>query len=150
MKQAKTAGKWWIVNLLTLALFSFFSVSLSAQTTANKTITGRVTSIRTDSAIGYASVTVKGTSRMVTTGPAGEFKIQAHAGDVLVVSFVGYKAREVKVGDNDKNLTISLSEDQTNLQDVVVVGYGKMKKSDMSSAVLTISTPTSKKRLTLR
>ena len=60
-------------------------------------------------------------------------------GNVLVVSFVGYKSREVKVGANDKNLTIALTQNQATLTDVVVVGYGRMKKSDMSSAVLTIS-----------
>ena len=82
---------------------------------------------------------VKGTSNAVTTGAMGEFKIQAKAGDVLVASFVGYKTREMKVGENDKNLNIALTEDQASLQDVVVVGYGRMKKSDLSSAVVTIS-----------
>src|SRR4051794_5765263 len=139
MKQARIAGKGWVVNLLTLAFILLFSVSLSAQNSDTKTITGRVTSLRSDSAVADASVLIKGTSNAVTTGSSGEFKIQAHPGDVLVVSFVGYKTKEVKVGENDKNLNIALSEDQSALQDVVVVGYGKMKKTDMSSAVLTIS-----------
>src|SRR4051812_45478692 len=140
MKQARAAGKGWVVNLLTLAFILLFSVSLSAQNTATKTVTGVVTSLRTDSTITDATVLVKGTSNAVTTGQGGEFKIQAHTGDVLVVSFIGYKTKEMKVGENDKNLTIALSEDQSAaLQDVVVVGYGRMKKSDLSSAVVTIS-----------
>src|SRR4051812_46403670 len=139
MKQARAAGKGWVVNLLTLAFILLFSVSLSAQNTATKTVTGRVTSVRSDSAIAAATVVVKGTSNAVTTGPSGEFKIQAKANDVLVVSFVGYKSKEVKVGENDRNVTIALTEDQTSLQDVVVVGYGRMKKTDLSSAVVTIS-----------
>jgi TonB-linked SusC/RagA family outer membrane protein len=140
MEQAKTAGKGWVVNLLTLSFILLFSVSLSAQNTPTKTVTGVVTSIRTDSTIADATVMVKNTSNAVTTGQRGDFKIQAHTGDVLVVSFIGYKTKEVKVGENDKNLNIALSEEQSAaLQDVVVVGYGRMKKSDMSSAVLTIS-----------
>ncbi len=138
MKQVYATGKWCI-NVLTFVSIFFFSNSLFSQTGALKIVTGRVTSIATDSTIADASVLVKGTSNAVLAGPSGEFKIQAHVGDVLVVSFVGYRSREIKVGENDKNLTIALTQDQGNLQDVVVVGYGRMKKSDMSSAVLTIS-----------
>src|SRR4051812_6022805 len=108
MKQARAAGIGWVVNLLTLAFILLFSVSLSAQQSATKTVTGRVISVRTDSAVAEATVLVKGTSNAVTTGARGDFRIQAKAGDVLVVSFIGYKNREVKLGENDKNLNITL------------------------------------------
>lgn len=138
MKQVNDAVKWGI-KLLTFVFIIFFSNCLLAQKGALKTITGRVTSISTDSTVAAASVMVKGTSKAVAAGPSGEFSIQAREGDVLVVSFVGYKSREVKVGANDKNLNIALTQNQATLTDVVVVGYGRMKKADMSSAVLTIS-----------
>ncbi|MDQ2752959.1 MAG: carboxypeptidase-like regulatory domain-containing protein, partial [Bacteroidota bacterium] len=138
MKQVNATVKWWL-RLLTIVSFFFISKALFAQKGALKTVTGRVTSVRTDSAVVDASVLVKGTSIATIAGPSGEFRLQAHVGEILVVSFVGYKSREVKVGESDKNLNIGLTEDQSSLQDVVVVGYGRMKKSDMSSAVLTIS-----------
>ncbi len=138
MKQLNAAGKWWIHSLAVILLL-LFSHSLFAQKSTVKTVTGRVIASRSDSAVAEASILVKGTSNAVVANSAGEFSISAHPGDVLVVSFVGYKSREIKVGENDRGLNIVLTEDQSSLQDVVVVGYGRMKKSDLSSAVHTIS-----------
>ncbi len=138
MKQSYVAGKWWF-SLTSVVFVLFFSMTVFGQKGPLKTITGRVTSISNDSAVAYASISVKGTTSTVAAGPSGEFSIQAHPGDVLVISFVGYQSREVKLGANDKNLTIALSLNQAPLSEVVVVGYGKMKKADMSSAVLTVS-----------
>ena len=61
-------------------------------------------------------------------------RIMAATGETLVIIAVGHTAKEVKVGSGT-TVNVVLTEDYNNLNDVVVVGYGKMKKSDLSSAV---------------
>lgn len=114
-----------------------FITQLSAQGSA-RSITGKVTAGVTGGPISGATVVVKGTKNVASTGDAGDFNILAKDGEVLVVSFVGYKTREIKVGSSS-TLNIALTEDYSNLQDVIVLGYGKMKKTDLSSAVVSIS-----------
>ena len=138
MKQTNALCKWWF-GLLAIVSILLFVLPSSAQKTGTRVITGKVATIRTDSAVIDASVMVKGTKNAVITGPSGEFSIYAQTGDVLVISYVGYKSKEVAIGASDSKLYVRLTEDLSNLQDVVVVGYGRMKKSDLSSSVLTIS-----------
>jgi len=121
-----------------ISAFLFFS-QLSAQKAATRIITGKITASVSKTAVPGATVTVKGTKNMATSGDGGEFSVIAQTGDILVVSSVGYKPKEIKVADGVNNINFELSEDFSNLQDVVVVGYGKMKKTDLSSAVVTIS-----------
>jgi TonB-linked SusC/RagA family outer membrane protein len=124
-----------ILGLLVISLFSFNS--LSAQSTA-KRITGTITAQNTGAPIPGATVVVKGTKNFVTADEGGTFSIVASPEERLVISNIGYASREVKVG-NAATLNISLSLDYNHLEDVVVVGYGKMKKTDLSAAVVTIS-----------
>ena len=118
----------------------FFSFSqLIAQNTSPKAIKGKVTASVSQAAVPGATISVKGTQNSVSAGDGGDFSIYAQTGDVLVVSYVGYKTEEVKITSKESNINIGLIQDYSNLQDVVVVGYGKTKKSDLSSAVGTIS-----------
>lgn len=138
MKQTKAAVK--LKPGLWAFVFSFlFLAHGHAQKQPARTITGRITAATQGSAISGATINVKGTRNNVTSGAAGDFSIVAQTGDVIVVSFVGYKAREIKVTAETSVLNISLADDLSTLQDVVVVGYGRMKKSDLSSAVHTVS-----------
>ena len=84
-----------------------------------------------------ASVVVKGTSNGVATDLDGKFSLNAKPGQTLVVSFVGYLSKEVKV-DSKNVYNISIEEDKKMLDEVVVVGYGTMKKSDLSGASASI------------
>lgn len=84
-----------------------------------------------------ASVVVKGTSNGVATDLDGKFSLNARPGQTLVVSFVGYLSKEVKV-DSKNVYNISIEEDKKMLDEVVVVGYGTMKKSDLSGASASI------------
>lgn len=84
-----------------------------------------------------ASVVVKGTSNGVATDLDGKFSLNAKPGQTLVVSFVGYLTKEVKI-DNKSTYNISIEEDKKMLDEVVVVGYGTMKKSDLSGASASI------------
>ncbi len=85
-----------------------------------------------------ATITVKGTRNSVKTDENGNFSIMASPEERLIVTNVGFAAREFKVG-NSATVNIQLTQDFGHLDDVVVIGYGKMKKSDMSAAVESIS-----------
>jgi len=85
-----------------------------------------------------ASVMVKGTTTGTVTDFDGNFELQAKAGDVLQVSFMGYKPSEVSI-QNSAPLRITLIPDNVMLQEVVAIGYGTMKKSDLTGAVTSVS-----------
>ncbi|MBR3472439.1 MAG: TonB-dependent receptor [Prevotella sp.] len=122
---------------------SFFALCYSPQAKAETAPTDlqavqqarKVTGVVSDAmgpVIG-ATVMEKGTNNGVVTDMDGNFSIMVKPGATLQVSYVGYVTREVKVG-NASTLSISLEEDNTSLDEVVVVGYGTMKKSDISGA----------------
>ncbi|MEY8552950.1 TonB-dependent receptor [Bacteroides uniformis] len=84
-----------------------------------------------------ASVMEKGTTNGTITGIDGDFSLNMSPNGTLVVSFVGYKTQEVQV-KGQKQLLVVLSEDAEMLDEVVVIGYGTMKKSDLTGAVSSI------------
>jgi len=85
-----------------------------------------------------ASVKVKGTKNGVVTDVKGSFTINATKGDVLVVSFIGYQEREVKVGDEGAAMNITLQPADRTLNEVVVVGYGTTKRRDLTGSVVSV------------
>ena len=84
-----------------------------------------------------ASVMEKGTTNGTITGIDGDFSLNMSSNGTLVVSFVGYKTQEVQV-KGQKQLQVVLSEDAEMLDEVVVIGDGTMKKSDLTGAVSSI------------
>jgi TonB-linked SusC/RagA family outer membrane protein len=84
------------------------------------------------------TIKIKGTSVGTVTDGAGKFSMNADKGATLVFSFVGYTSKEVAVGD-EKNINVNLSPAPSNLNEVVVVGYGTQKKVSLTSAVTSIS-----------
>ena len=86
-----------------------------------------------------ATILAKGTTNGVTAGADGSFQISLSAANTtLVVSSVGYKTQEVAAG-TQANLRITLQADAQSLADVVVVGYGTARKSDLTGAVASVS-----------
>ncbi len=83
------------------------------------------------------NVVVKGTSNCTITDYDGNFVLDGEKG-TLVVSFVGYKTQEVTIKNNQSNIKIVLKEDTELLDEVVVVGYGTQKKSDLTGSVTSI------------
>ena len=104
---------------------------LMEQQQATKKITGTVSDAM-GPVIG-ASVLVKGTSTGAATDFDGKFTLNAKPGATLVISYIGYLTKEVKV-DSRNSYNITLEEDKQMLDEVVVVGYGTMKKSDLAGA----------------
>lgn len=86
-----------------------------------------------------ASVFLKNSDIGTVTDLDGKFAITASSGSVLVVSYVGYRTTELTLNNND-NLSITINEDQELLDEVVVIGYGTVKKSDLTGAVSSVKT----------
>ncbi len=84
-----------------------------------------------------ASVVVKGTSNGVATDFDGNFTLNVSQGQTLVISYIGYLTKEVKIGAQS-HYDITIEEDKKMLDEVVVVGYGTMKKSDISGASVSL------------
>jgi TonB-linked SusC/RagA family outer membrane protein len=83
------------------------------------------------------NVVVKGTQSGVTSDANGTYSLQTSPKDVLVFSFIGYSSKEVVVG-NQTRINVTLDEDVTALQEVIVVGYGTQKKSDLTAAISSV------------
>lgn len=103
------------------------------------TVSGKVTTASGDALPGV-SVSVKNTKTATSTDASGMFSLIAPGGNsVLVLSHVGYVSKEIMAG-NGGFQTIVLQQDSSNLQDVVVIGYGTVKKSDVTGAVVSLKT----------
>ncbi|WP_461130409.1 SusC/RagA family TonB-linked outer membrane protein [Spirosoma aerophilum] len=110
----------------------------AAAEVADRTITGTVKS-ETNEGLPGVSVVIKGTTRGTTTDATGGYKmtIPDETGTVLVFSFVGYINQEVALG-NRTTVDVQLVPDDKTLNEVVVIGYGVQKKSDLTGAVGTV------------
>ena len=111
-------------------------LALTAQSTLAATVTGTVSN-NEGSPIAGASVLVKGSTRGVLTDAAGKYAITAEPSDALVFSFLGFASREEVVGERT-GVSVTLGEDLQQIDEVVVVGYGVMKKSDLTSSIASV------------
>ena len=111
------------------------STSVAMQQQQQKTVHGTVTDAA-GPVIG-ATVMEKGTSNGTVTDFDGNFSLSVKPGATLVISYVGYTTQEVVVGNNTK-FNVTLSEDNTALEEVVVVGYGVQKKKLVTGATVEV------------
>ena len=105
----------------------------TVQQQGNKKVTGTITDPKGEPIIG-ANVVVKGSTNGTITDIDGHFSIEVTPNAILQVSYIGYVAQDVPVGNKD-NLVISIHEDTQKLDEVVVVGYGSQKKVNLTGAV---------------
>jgi TonB-linked SusC/RagA family outer membrane protein len=117
-------------KLLTIIFLASFFTSF-----AQTTIEGVVNDSKGLPLIG-ANVAVKGTKNEVFTDFDGVFKINAKFGDVLIISSLGFNKKEVKI--KEKSIKIVLGELTETLNEVVVIGYGSVKKKDLTGAVSSV------------
>lgn len=101
---------------------------------AQKTITGTVTDTKDGSTLPGVSVVVKGTIDGTISDISGNYSIKVSEKQVLVFSFVGYNSQEVTVG-SQSTINVALVEQAAMLDQVVVVGYGTQKKSDLTGSI---------------
>ncbi len=114
-----------------------FCLTLMTANAQNLTLTGIVTSSNDGEPLIGASVVEKGTKNGAATDIDGKYSIKTKVGATLTFSYVGYKSRDIKVV-NGSTLDVELEEDTRVLDEVVVVGYGAMKRSDLTGAVSSI------------
>nr|WP_320037550.1 TonB-dependent receptor [uncultured Bacteroides sp.] len=112
------------------------NLEVSSVTQQVKKISGVVKDSKGESIIG-ANVSVKGTKKATVTDENGNFTLSVPSGAVLQISFIGYITKDVSVG-NKSSLTIELSDDSKTLDEIVVVGYGTLKRSDVATAVVSV------------
>ncbi|MEX2514421.1 MAG: TonB-dependent receptor [Cyclobacteriaceae bacterium] len=117
----------------------FFMVSIQTMAQGDRTITGVVKSQEDQELIPGVSVLVKGTTRGSVTDIDGQFSLEVSNGEVLVASFIGYETKEVAVKSGMDKVEILLNSSFSDLSEVVVVGYGTQKKSDLTGAVGSVS-----------
>lgn len=129
----------FIVNTLSKRGYLTLLALLIAITTFGQEITvNGVVIDETETPLIGATVQVKNTQKGVVTDFDGKFSIKANNNATLIISYIGYKNQEIKI-KNQRNLNIKLEPDNAMLDEVVVVGYGSMKKSDLTGSVSSVA-----------
>ena len=123
---------------LHLILFMTAMLGSGGAKAQERVITGKVTAKEDGQGVPGANVIIKGTTRGANTDVDGNFTLALATGDsVLVISFVGYQTQTVSIGAQT-NINVIVESDTKALQEVVVVGYGVQKKSDITGATANI------------
>ena len=126
-----------LLKLLAIAMLAIFVPRLS-QAQANRSISGKVTDAQSTGLPGV-TVLVPGTSVGTSTGSDGSFQLQvSESATTLSFSFIGYTTQQVDIAGKT-TVQITMKEDAQSLGDVVVVGYGTVRKSDLTGAVSALS-----------
>ena len=99
-----------------------------------KTISGKVSDADNGELLPGVSVVVKGTTKGAATNFDGEYKIEVEANQTLIFSYIGYVAQEIVVGSSNV-IDVKLAQSIENLQEVMVIGYGTVKKQDATGSV---------------
>src|SRR6185312_4102313 len=118
-------------------LLLFFLCTAFQSITYAQSVHGTITD-ESGKAVQAASVMIKNTTRGTTTDKNGSFSIPASPGDVLVISSLGFVDRVVPVGDQ-KNISVSLTQSNSRLNEVVVTGYGTQRRATVTGAISTVS-----------
>lgn len=129
MKKFKHA----FIMLLACTLTFTFTTEVYAQ---NSSVTGKITDEKGEAIIG-ASVKVKGTGDGTITDLDGKFSIKTGLNSTLTISYVGYVTQDVALNGRN-SISIQLKEDSKDLDELVVVGYGTVKKRDLTGSVSSI------------
>lgn len=120
---------------LLLSVFTWQSGFAQEQ---SKFVSGNVTSADDNMGVPGATVVVQGSKASTVTDFDGLYKIEAKAGDVLLVSFMGYKTQKVTVG-TQRTINVTLQGETAELKEIVVIGYGTQKKKVNTAATSLVS-----------
>ncbi len=122
-------------SLLLFAVIMLFGLSGHAQ---SQYVTGKVVGSDDNRPMMSVTVKVKGAAAAALTDINGNFSIAAKTGDVLVFSYVGYQSKEAAVGAN-RVVNVALSATNSSLNEVVVIGYGKVQRKDLTGSIASVS-----------
>src|SRR5688572_22876593 len=135
LPNASTLSLLFFGKLLTAFFLAVvFVLPANAQ---NVTVRGRVTN-ETGQAVPNASVTVKGTATGVSSNETGNFEISSPPNGTLVITSVGFAPKEVSV-NGQTTVNITLGSGSTDLEQVVVVGYGTQRRKDVTGSIVSVS-----------
>lgn len=109
-----------------------------------KSISGVVYDADSGETLPGVTVNIKGSNTGTVTDLDGSFEIKAESGSILVFSFVGYVSQEVIIKDQT-SLSINMETDIASLEEVAIIGYGKVKRSNLTGSVSTVSSETLEK-----
>ncbi len=123
---------------ITLLLFVLIAVYATAFT-QKATLRGRVTDGVTGESLTGVTVGVKNTGTGTVTDLKGMYAVAAAAGDVLVFTYTGYRAQEIALTTGKSTLDVALEQTESQLEELVVVGYGVQRKSQITGAIASIS-----------
>ena len=121
------------LKIITLFLCCFSFVSLIGQNTVSGTVTDE-----SNQPLPGVNITTKNSNTGVITDFDGNYKINVEQGQILQFSFIGFKSLEVTIGTK-KSINIVMIENASELDEVVLIGYGSAKKSDLTSSISTVS-----------
>jgi TonB-linked SusC/RagA family outer membrane protein len=121
-----------ILTLLNLILMLFFCLNISSQ---QKMVRGNITS--EGMPLPGASITIRGEKLGAITDFDGNYKIEVSNNNTLIFSYLGYKSKEVEVGIQD-TIDVILLPHVSSLDEIVVIGYGSVKRKDLTGAISTI------------
>lgn len=133
-----TQGLAYTINEKHIVIYKTNEKASHPIITNNKKITGKVTDEKNEPIIG-ANVVVKGSTTGTITDMDGNFTLEVPDQATLLVSYIGYTPKEVAV-KNQNNLSIMMIEDSKTIDEVVVIGYGSVKKSNLTGAVSSVKT----------
>lgn len=121
-------------------LFCFLLLLPASLVAQSKIVTGKVRGSDDGMELPGVSVLVQGTTKGAPTDVQGNFRLELQPGEnVIVISLVGYVTQTITVGERT-NIEVTLEPDITALEEVVVIGYGSVKKSDLTGAVSSVKT----------
>lgn len=126
-----------------LIFIVFFLTVLQTVKAQDRILSGKVLD-KNNTPLEGVSIGLKGTATGAMTNEAGQFnlKIPLNQPAVILVSYVGYERREINIESNQQQVNVTLNATLEDLNEVVVVGYGTMKKSDLTGAVASVNAKT--------
>jgi TonB-linked SusC/RagA family outer membrane protein len=134
--------KEWLLAIIVMLMAT---INVSAQNT--QIVTGIVTSAKDKMPAPGVNILIKGTNTVTTSDLDGQYSIKAAPSDILVFSYISYASQEIAVGTKTQ-INVALKDDLTALDEVVVIGYGTQKKSDLSGSVGVVNMESAKKTVT--
>ena len=134
----KALTRSWLPLACLCFSFLFFTNFSYGQSERSITVKGIVASQAGEPLQGV-TVQSKANGKATATGQDGSFELEVPSNSVLTVSYVGFIGKDVKVGTTSESLSLELLANKNEMEQVIVVGYGTRKKSDVTGAIVSIS-----------
>lgn len=136
--KSKYCIKTTMLQFCIVVLLSVFTMQSGFAQEQSQFVSGNVKSAEDKMGVPGATVAIEGTKIGTSTDFDGNFKLAAKTGDVIVISFMGFKTQRITVG-TQKTINVTLQTESAELKEVVVIGYGTQKRTTVTTAVTQVS-----------